>query len=103
MFNGGHQTWRHVILPENQLNKGKEMFFKDKDYRSLIGMGQILMVLGLLGFVFVFLQNGQFIRSVFQKSNPDFFRGFFTDLSGALLGASVVFNLCGMLKYRENK
>ncbi|MBN2412441.1 hypothetical protein JXQ31_12190 [candidate division KSB1 bacterium] len=79
------------------------MYYKNKDYRSLTGTGQILMVMGLLGFVLVFLQNGQFIQSVFQNSRPDFFCGFFTGLSGALLGASVVFNITGIVKYRKNK
>ena len=79
------------------------MYFRNKNYRRLIAMGQILMVLGVLGFLFVFVQNGRFFHSIFHKSNPDFFRGFFTGLSGTMLGASLVFNLTGILKYRKAK
>ena len=79
------------------------MYYKNKNYHSLIGIGQILMVLGLLGFLFLFYQGGQIFQYVFQKTNSDFFRGFFTGLSGALLGASVVFNISGIKKYRNSK
>jgi len=79
------------------------MYFQNKNYKSLIRIGQIMMILGLLGLLFVFLQNGQFIQNVFQKHHPDFFRGFFTGLSATLLGASVVFNLLGIVKYRNNE
>ena len=61
-----------------------------KDYRIILGIGQVCMVLGLVGLRLSGLFGGDFEKT--------FWNGFLADLSGILLGLSVPLNLTALIR-----
>ncbi|NQT27767.1 hypothetical protein HQ585_20590 [candidate division KSB1 bacterium] len=68
---------------------------KIKDARMLIGLGQIFLVLGLVG-----LYSSGVISGEIEKT---FWNGFLLGLSGVLLGLSVPLNIVGLMRIDRQK
>jgi len=68
---------------------------KVRDARILLGIGQISLVLGLVG-----LYSSGVLGGEVEKT---FWNGLLVGLSGALLGLSVSMNFAGLLRIRREK
>lgn len=68
---------------------------KIKDARILMGIGQISLVLGLVG-----LYASGLIHGEIEKT---FWNGFLIGISGALLGLSVPMNIVGLVRLNRSR
>ena len=74
-----------------------------KDYETLLGLGQLFGIVGLIGLVASGLLGNASVFSLFMEPSRvyDFMRGFTAGISGSLLGLSLVFSTAALVAIKK--